>query len=355
MSRTILVLLISSPALLTIQREAGAVSPFPNLDCAIRCQSYRCSDHLPGVASQLDACPAQNGTPNILGQVALDDFQKVSSTASTLSIVRVRWWGTLPNGPGQIRFIIRVWSNSNTATCGCGPHAVVATRCVIPTITATCQADGTNCEAEAVYRFDTCLATPITGLATNTKYWLEVSENNAFSPTTGVDFKWARRKEVHACPAVVLTATGSPPPCNVVAAGCPGDTSPKDLAFCLYGCCLTPTVAGAFPVPTEWRFILPPWAVLEDPVGNEVQRVPLTWHEDGTFEMATDVPDGTYTVIIRGNGMKPLVRPNVSIVNGSTTTLNFAPGEVYYGELNHDGMINALDLEPMLRALLAGP
>lgn len=307
--------------------------------CATGCQSWdRCA---PTVISTAEAC-VQGGYSFPMPHIAFDDFAS-PNTPNLGGILWMEWWGIVhhwgqlldPVTPWRARpFIIRIFADSNGDCLPdevLNPNAAIHTKCVKPFR----QFVGINCLGQSVYRFWVSLSPGIVPLSPNTKYWIQISEDNHLSVRTNmVDFEWAGTCQVRGCQAVQMFIDNQgtiafPPAWNVC------ENQPMDLAFCLHYVYII--VNPNPPVPPTTRA----YASLRSPDGTPVWDGFAYGNEEGQLEVfPDDVEPGNYILSLQIGGASP-VEVNVQLRRNEATVVN-AP--IRLGDLNGDGVIDDADL-----------
>ena len=135
--------------------------------------------------------------PTPVDRVALDDFR----CAQGGEIVRLRWWGEIldPEQLGPRRYYVAIYSDQD-----CAPDELLYETCVVPQVRPV-QLD---CRETPVFHFRAPI--PFFEIEANTRYWLQISEDDSDSANPGQDdFLWSGRRPLRACPAVQMDAAGS--------------------------------------------------------------------------------------------------------------------------------------------------
>jgi hypothetical protein len=150
-----------------------------------------------GFTTRVPNCSTPNGLPG----AAYDDF--ISATTSNLT--KLVWWGNV-SGPAQLnKQVVVVIYRDLPAACSPDLSAPIYTTCVAPISTTLV---GMDCLGRRVYRFRALLPGGVT-VTPGTKYWLQISENDAVSVTPGADdFKWCGHFGNVGCPAIQISPTG---------------------------------------------------------------------------------------------------------------------------------------------------
>lgn len=260
--------------------------------------------------------------PAPLFRVAMDDFQCNNGGV----LVRVRWWGVLLTEAQRDKtYYIAIYDDS-----ACTPTARVYEACVTPAVRRV----ALDCTQARVFRFSA--AVPPFTLQAGTRYWLQISEDDAGSARVGVeDFRWQGRQPQVDCQAMQKDIEGVA--FGPLLDGC--NNQPNDLSFELAARALT----GQVPEFDEQSGLL---AQLRDTVSNEiVASAPIDVFEHGFWEWWPDVADGTYLLELRGMGAETL-RATVNVQTGVETVVTFPP--VVLGDLDGNDAVNVADLAIIL-------
>lgn len=279
--------------------------------------------HRASHSSIVESC----ATATPIDLVALDDFEV--DEAGT--VLRVRWWGVLLV-PGQ-RFNRPYYIAFYSDNGNCQPLALLYEECVTPEVIRV----GTDCNADPVFRLSAAI--PSFPVSSNTRYWLQISEDDSGSARPGQeDFRWSGRRPQRYCPAIQRDSTGTiyTPLLDIC------DNQPDDLSFALGGT----HVSGHIDLPEDLFgpavfsvqiFDLDTYVLLESDV--------VDLYQSGFWEWWPEVAGGTFSIELRGMGAKPL-RAVVPLEDGQQTTLDFP--DVYLGDLNGDDTIGLPDLATLL-------
>jgi hypothetical protein len=266
-------------------------------------------------------------TPTPMDLAALDDFEV--DEAGT--ILRVRWWGVLLV-PGQ-RFNRPYYIAFYSDNGNCQPLNLLYEECVTPEVIRV----GNDCNADPVFRLSAAI--PPFAVSSNTRYWLQISEDDSGSARSGVeDFRWSGRRPQRYCPAIQRDSTGTiyTPLLDVC------DNQPDDLSFALGG-----TYAGGHIELPDDLFGPAVFSVqIFDPESNALlESHVVDVYQSGFWEVWPEVAGGSFLLEFRGMGAKPL-RAVVPLEEGQQTTLNFL--DVHLGDLNGDDTIGLPDLAILL-------
>jgi hypothetical protein len=291
---------------------------------------------IPRGAHESRVVSCSNPNPQTSWKIAADDF--VCPTAST--IVRVCWFGVV-SSPAQLnpppagalprRYVIRIYNQLPTI---CKPNNVLFTQCVIPSNTTW----STDCLGRVVYRFSAPLS-PGFPAAANTKYWLQVSEEDARSATQNAeDFRWSGHRPSttiphNLCPAVQRLGPAPTWICPI-SDDCPNPVE-DDLAFCLY----RQTISGII---TLTGVVQPAVFNLElsDAAGNLVETMSVRTDDGGAYAVESEAPEGTYHMMLTGMGIHP-VGAIVNVADGTEAPASFF--DIFYGDLDNNGSIDLGD------------
>lgn len=152
-----------------------------------------------GYVSCVKACTS----PTVIPAAVYDDFVSASTTNLTL----VAWWGNVTSAAQAARpYYVAIYNNLPGA---CFPDITpgpIYQACVNPVIHNVV---GSDCQGIPVVRFAAPL--PGTGFAATagTKYWIQISEDDASSVNPGVpDFRWSSHFGIVGCPAVQINSAG---------------------------------------------------------------------------------------------------------------------------------------------------
>lgn len=282
----------------------------------------------PTFESRVISCP--NPVPAQGWKVALDDWICPQSGP----IIRVSWCGWLRNPVQATR---RYWIAVYAHAAPCQPN--FAQRlfgvCVTPD---RYKLLGLDCQNRPIYRLSAPLPTPFMQQQ-GTHYWLQISEADAESITPGAeDFRWASCVPVRNCPAVQ-----DPPFTQPLFPPCPDPNRPVDLCFALYRRILI--LPPLLPLPPLGLSPPPLTMELRDTSGVLREVVTLEPDADGSTAAAPELPDGTYQVTLRANGVLPGIG-TVMLTDGQETRLSLPP--LRPGDLNNDGCVGQQDLGSML-------
>jgi hypothetical protein len=177
-----------------------------------------------------------------------------------------------------------------------------------------------------------------------TRYWLQISEADAESIRPQLeDFRWSAHRPVNGCRAVQFGTGGVVP--------LPPDacfTGADDLSFRLYarsiiihlpiGVRLLPTVFLA-------RFM--------DPASGEVLDTQCVEPgSDGTAEIETELPDGSYDLVLTGMGC-PEIHRTVRLIEGGTTEV--LVGMMCFADTDGDGRVDVRDYLAFLSSFSSCP
>jgi hypothetical protein len=305
--------------------------------CATGCQGWdRCSAT---VISTAEVC-AQGGYSFPLPRIAFDDWTSPSNAAG---LMWLQWWGTVhhwgqlvdPVTPWRARpFIIRIFTDSDGDCLPnevLNPNAAIYTKCVKPFR----QFVGVDCLGHLIYRFWVSLWPGILALNPNTKYWIQISEDNHASIRPDmVDFEWAGTCQVYGCQAVQMFIDNQGtisfvPAWNVC------QNQPMDLAFCLGYIYIIVN-----PNPPGNPNNNPTFASLRRPDGTPVWDGMAYANEDGQLEIFPEVEPGEYILTIRSSGALP-ASTTVRVGFNEPTIVNMP---IRLGDLNGDGVIDDADL-----------
>ncbi len=285
----------------------------------------------PDFASQESRVVACNDrTP--LDRIAMDDFE----FARDGEIVSVCWWGVVSSAQQRQRpYLVQFWSDAN-----CTPDTRLQFECVTPVSKVV----GQDCQGRNVVRFRAPLAAPfaVTG---GTRYWFQVSEADEESVRpespqvpNAEDFRWSEHFPIRGCAAAQIEP--GPVLHQPLIDAC--YDVPVDLAFCLIKRAVTGVIPGAAAVRAATLEIrdLQTNALLE--------TLPIDVDDDGSFEAAPELPDGTYRAVISSFGMKRLTTV-VTLADGTTAPLTFSETAAL-GDLDGDNMIGVGDLSLLLES-----
>lgn len=149
--------------------------------------AYRQPWTSPAAAYSSRVISCDDATP--MNQVYLDDFV-VGQSGRLLGL---RWWGVLFN-QNQVG---KPYHLAIYREVDCQPGALLWEACVVPHVTLV----GRDCEDHYVCEFKTPV--PPFQASANTRYWLEIAEDDANSATSGTDdFLWSGRQPIKGCRAV---------------------------------------------------------------------------------------------------------------------------------------------------------
>jgi hypothetical protein len=265
-------------------------------------------------------------TPTPMDLVALDDFEVDESG----TVLRIRWWGVLLH-PGQKferPYYIAFYSDNGN----CQPLDLLYEECVIPEVKRV----GTDCNPDPVFRLSAPI--PPFAVSSNTRYWLQISEDDSQSARQGVeDFRWSGRRPQRYCPAIQRDATGTiyTPLLDIC------DNQPDDLSFALGG-----TYAGGHIALPD---VIGPavfWLEIIDPETNDLlESHAVDLYLGGFWEVWPDVAGGNFRLELRGMGAMPL-QAVVPLEEGQETIVNFP--DVYLGDLDGSNSIGLPDLALLL-------
>ncbi len=264
--------------------------------------------------------------PDPLNQLAMDDW----ICPQTGPIIRVVWWGTLSDPAQGNRFY---WIGIRRDNGNCQPAGLLYQACV----QARARRVGTDCHNQAVYRLTARLPQPFQQTR-GEHYWLSIAEDDERSIRPDlVDFRWAGHMPVEHCPAGRFDAAGdfNQP---IIEPCLPEET---DLAFALFSRTVTGTID---PVPTDLTAIYR--MEFRDPAtGVLITSIPVeTTAADSFFDVFLDLADGTYEMVVRGMGSRPM-RRTITLAIGTEANVALHPVQ---GDLNDDELIDLLDLSLLL-------
>jgi hypothetical protein len=300
------------------------------------------------VDSRVVSCVA----PNPLTRVAMDDFQFAANT----NVRWVIWWGVV-SGPAQLAaaansYYIAIYANA-AGPCppvggmNCNPAGLMASWCLQPNWAPV----GMDCRNRVVYRFRVAL--PGAGFAAvgGVKYWLQISENDAFSANVGAgvaneDFRWSGYRPQLLCPAQQRDNVGNVI-CNIQD-DCPMPVQ-TDLAYVLRSNC----IGGVIAIPPV---VMVPHVFLVEirPLGAPATSPPLVRehieldNNGGYFMDPGALPDGDYVMTIIGMGM-PHFKRQFTMQAGVGSCSFF---DIFYGDLDNNGVADGNDIPLMVQGLL---
>jgi len=283
----------------------------------------------PPYQSRVVGCSQPTAEPKI----ALDDFICHQSAR----LVRVTWWGWLSaRAQGSRNFYIAIYNNLN-----CTPTARVYWACVRPDFVVHVGAD---CQPArlSIYRMTAALPGGFLAAA-ETRYWLQISEDDSDSLTANEDdFKWAaHRPEEGVIPA--CWAKQAPPLADLPLDPC--DAQKNELAFYLSSRTIfanNPVPPLVLDTPLRWNLRLP--ADVEVLVESGVVDV----SKGGSAVLVPHVPDGPYILEVYVAGAEP-VRASVLLQAGTEAVVQMPPACI--GDSNGDGIVNNFDIDKFVECL----
>ena len=264
--------------------------------------------------------------PDPLNQLAIEDWICPQSGP----IIRVVWWGTLSDPAQGNRFY---WISIRRDNGNCQPAGLIYQACV----QARARRVGTDCRNQPVYRLTARLPQPFQQIR-GEHYWLTIAEDDERSIRPNLeDFRWSGHMPVENCPAAQFDAAGNLN--QPIIEPCLPDKT--DLAFALFSRTITGTID---PLPTGLTAIYR--LELRDPAtGVLITSIPVEASSvDSFFDVFAEVADGTYEMVVRGMGSRP-VRQMITLAIGAETHVMLHPVQ---GDLNDDDLIDLLDLSLLL-------
>jgi hypothetical protein len=273
----------------------------------------------PTYVSRVTSCEKPDPAPI----VAMDDF----ISPRDQRIVRVQWWGRLDNErSGYVPFFIAFYHDNGR----CGPKLVsgpIYTACVVPDMI---QFAGTDCldtleNPRPIFSISAPLPVPA-ALLEGGHYWLQISVTDP--QRTEREFEWAGHRDSKNCPAVQYPDLRELPPD-------PCDQRRNDLAFKLVRAC----ICGEVEFGPDEMWLLDP--------RNEQRLDRILFSADprtGRFCIPME-REGRFIAEFRTGGAPP-VRVLIELRDGTVTEVGNI--EFCRGDINGDGEVNALDIEPFL-------
>ncbi|MCW5933241.1 MAG: hypothetical protein KIT45_02945 [Fimbriimonadia bacterium] len=307
---------------------------------SVCCRNLPCqpwNDCLPSQISIVRDCNSPN-QPFLNLPIAMDDWQ----ADYTGNFNTVHWWGVALDPLMQQRtrpFMIAIYREGEN----CRPFVQqpVYVACVKP----VSRLAGTDCQGQRVWQFRAILPGGGFNQVAGAKYWIQISEVDAFSVRREVpDFAWSGHRACERnclCPALRFI----PGAVTEVISNC--DDRPMDLSFCFKRTAIT--IASDNPnhnSPLRVSVRLPGsnetlWEGTEDfAPGGDVDGDGL---EDYLMLLSPDLPDGEYEIVMEGGGALKETR---RVMLGQDGLL--LPYRPVLGDLNGDDSIDDEDLLQVL-------
>lgn len=308
---------------------ATPISPFPSFKWVQPYTPPRAT-----FESRVQSCQ----TPTPFLRVAVDDWMCTKQGP----LVRIDWWGWLSSPAQATRpFYIAVYADNN-----CQPFITnlpLCRFCVVPDVVRLVSRDcdpipGTT-GTHPIYFLSAGIpvgACSQFGSPTAPQHlWIQISEADQESIRPGLeDFRWAGRRPVQVCPAVQF-----PPMIQPLIDPCDGQID--DLSFRLRSRSILGHINTTPTTPT-----LTLRASLVDESGATVEETNVNVGSNGNFTLDFNAPDGPYTLRLEGMGILRRLAP-IQLVEGQEFRID-SFFDIFYGDLNNDGMINTIDLAGVL-------
>jgi hypothetical protein len=287
---------------------------------------------LPAFESRVFSC----ANPQPMARAAMDDWVCPQSGP----IIRVAWWGTLfAPAQGQRPFFVAIYPDNGN----CQPvlSQPLLRTCVRPDVVRVGPVD---CQNRTVYY----LSAPFpAGVAftqvAGTRYWLQISEADAESIRPQLeDFRWSGHRAVNGCRAVQFGA-----PAVVPLPPDPCDDHTDDLAFRLYARQIIIHIPiGVRALPTVFL------ARMFDSSGVLADTVCVEPDGNGMAEVDTELPDGSYDLVLTGMGSPEIHRP-VRLTTGQDTMVDISA--MCFADTDGDGHVDVRDYLAFLANFSACP